>query len=97
MPADTDLSIASRLSAAFPALRALPAKVFEHIAATATVRRVPRGEILFTHGDPCRALPFLLSGQVRVTRTTADGKSIQLYTILPGEACVVSNGALLGR
>ena len=87
---------AQRLAAAFPALRALPAKVFQRLADSAITRNEPRGATLFTRGDPCPALPFLLSGVVRVLRTTPEGKSIQLYTILPGEACVVSNGALLG-
>lgn len=91
-PADT----AKRLSEAFPALRSLPARVFDRLASAATLRKVARGETLFTRGDPCPALPFLLSGQVSVLRTTAEGKSIRLYSILPGEACVVSNGALLG-
>lgn len=94
MPANENL--AQRLNAAFPALRQLPPHVIDHLAAAAALRKVPRGGTLFTRGDPCTALPFLLSGQVSVLRTTADGKSIQLYTILPGEACVVSNGALLG-
>ena len=88
--------LSERLRAAFPALRALPLPVFTRLADAAVLRRVPRGETLFSRGDPCAALPFLLAGQVRVLRTTAEGKSIQLYTILPGEACVVSNGALLG-
>lgn len=96
MSVPPDLSTAARLSAAFPALRALPAQVFERLAATATLRRVARDEILFTRGDPCAALPFLLSGKVRIMRSTPQGKTIQLYTVLPGEACVVSNGALLG-
>ncbi len=87
---------AQRLAAAFPALRALPANVFQRLADSALTRSAPRGTTLFTRGDPCAALPFLLAGQVRVLRTTPEGKSIQLYTILPGEACVVSNGALLG-
>ena len=88
--------MALRLSNAFPALSKLPPHVFQRIAAAAIPRKVARGETLFTRGDPCPALPFLLSGQVRVLRTTPEGKSIQLYTILPGEACVVSSGALLG-
>ena len=96
MSVPTAPNIAGLLSAAFPALRALPHQVFERLAAAATVQRVARGETLFTRGDPCPALPFLLSGQVRIMRTTPEGKSIQLYTVLPGEACVVSNGALLG-
>lgn len=85
-----------RLSSAFPALRALPPKLFERLTAAAAFRFAPRGTILFTRGDPCPALPFLLTGQVRITRTNAEGKTIGLYTILPGEACVISNGALLG-
>ena len=87
---------AQRLREVFPALGALPTQLFKRVADAAELRCMPRGATLFTRGDPCSALPFLLAGQVRVLRTTAEGKSIQLYTILPGEACVVSNGALLG-
>jgi len=85
-----------RLAAAFPALAELPAHVRDRAIASAQLRRVIRGEVLFAKGDPCPALPFLLSGAVSVQRATADGKTIQLYTIQPGETCVVSNGALLG-
>jgi CRP/FNR family transcriptional regulator len=98
MPNQTEApsALPARLTAAFPALRALPAPVLARLARSAQLRRLPRGTVLFERGDPCAALPFLLSGQVRVTRATGDGKSIQLYTVLPGEVCVVSNGALLG-
>ena len=66
--------MALRLRNAFPALSKLPPHVFERIAAAAIPRKVARGETLFTRGDPCLALPFLLSGQVRVLRTTPEGK-----------------------
>ncbi|MFN0162893.1 MAG: Crp/Fnr family transcriptional regulator [Burkholderiales bacterium] len=92
----TELSMQDRLVRAFPALRALPATVLTRIAQTAELRRARRGEVLFDRGDPCAALPFLLSGQVRVTRATGEGRSIMLYSVLPGEVCVVSNGVLLG-
>ena len=70
-----------RLAAAFPALAELPAHVRDRAIASAQLRRVIRGEVLFAKGDPCPALPFLLSGAVSVQRATADGKTIQ--TTLP--------------
>ena len=91
-----ETSIQDRLLAAFPALRTLPPAVIDRIARAATLKRASRGTVMFSRGDPCPDLPFLLSGRVRVLRTTPQGKSIQLYTVLAGETCVVSNGALLG-
>jgi CRP/FNR family cyclic AMP-dependent transcriptional regulator len=43
------------------------------------------GEVVFVQGDIGRALFILESGRVELTRTGADGKSVLLYTLKPGE------------
>jgi CRP/FNR family transcriptional regulator, anaerobic regulatory protein len=55
---------------------------------------VPAGTVLFTEHEPCKGFPLLLEGEVRVSRTSADGRSLELYRIGPGELCLVSSACL---
>lgn len=93
----TDPALNQRLLATFPRLAALSPAALERVVASARLRREPAGAVLFSPGDPCEHLPFLLEGQVGVYRLHADGKRILLYTVLAGESCIVSSGALLGH
>ena len=49
---------------------------------------------LFEAGAPCRGFPLVLGGEIRVTHSSRDGRSVELYRVSPGEACVVSTAAL---
>lgn len=51
----------------------VPAPVIDRIAAETTELHVPRGEILFTRGDPCRGFYLVIYGQVKLSLTTPDG------------------------
>ncbi len=89
--------LADRLLAAFPRLAGLSSQALRRLVEAGRLRREPAGAVLFSPGDPCEHLPFLLSGQVGVYRLHPDGKRILLYTVLAGESCIVSSGALLGH
>lgn len=62
-------------------------------------KTVGRGEVILSEGEPARALYFLVSGVVKVFKTSAEGKEQILYLIRPGEsfndAPVFSGGANL--
>lgn len=58
---------------------------------------VDSGTVLFEQHTPCRAFPFVLSGEVRVASTNADGRSLELYRVGTGEMCVVSATCLYGE
>ena len=45
-----------------------------------------RGEIILFEGEPAKALYFVVSGVVKVFKTSADGKEQILYLIRPGES-----------
>jgi CRP/FNR family transcriptional regulator len=90
-------ALADRLLAAFPRLAGLSPAALDRLVAAGRLRREPTGTVLFSPGDPCEHLPFLLGGQVGVYRLHPDGKRILLYTVLAGESCIVSSGALLGH
>ena len=55
---------------------------------------VPGGTVLFSENDPCRGFPLLLEGEVRVFRPSADGRSLELYRLAPGEMCLVSSASI---
>ncbi|MBL8381804.1 MAG: Crp/Fnr family transcriptional regulator [Burkholderiales bacterium] len=59
-----------------------------------TVARISSGTRVFDAGQPCEGFPLVLEGGVRVARGTADGRTLELYRVTPGEMCIVSAGCL---
>jgi CRP/FNR family transcriptional regulator len=55
---------------------------------------VPGGTVLFSENDACRGFPLLLEGEVRVSRSSADGRTLELYRLAPGEMCLVSSASI---
>ena len=55
------------------------------IAAAASVRRAPRGTVLFKQGDASSELNLLVDGWVRVTHLTRDGDQIGLRFMRRGD------------
>lgn len=55
---------------------------------------VPAGTVLFEEHAPCQGFPLLLEGEVKVSRSSGDGRSLELYRISPGELCLVSSSCL---
>ncbi len=58
---------------------------------------VPAGTLLFAEGAPCAGFPFVLEGEIRVVRLAGNGRSLELYRVLPGEICVVSAMGLIAH
>ena len=56
-----------------PFFAGVPAAVIDRIAADTTEMHVPRGEILFTRGDPCRGFYLVIYGQVKLSLVTPEG------------------------
>ncbi len=55
---------------------------------------VPAGTVLFDENAPCRGFPLVLTGEVKVSRHSGDGRSLELYRVVPGELCLVSSACL---
>ncbi len=49
------------------------------------IRTVDRGEILFLQGDPANGFYTLLSGLIRIYKSSPDGKEYTLHTIRSGQ------------
>lgn len=55
---------------------------------------VPGGTTLFNEHEPCKGFPLVLQGEVRVSRSSGDGRSLELYRVVPGELCLASSACL---
>ncbi len=55
---------------------------------------VPANTVLFSENTPCQGFPLVLSGEIKVSRNSADGRSLELYRVVPGELCLVSSACL---
>lgn len=68
---------------------------FDLLRDRARVVAAPAGTVVFRPGEPCQSLVLLTQGTVRVRMVSESGREIQLYRVLPGEACVMSVACLL--
>jgi CRP-like cAMP-binding protein len=68
-----------------PLFRDLPAAVLEHLGSYMKTRKVERGAAIFAKGDPGTGLMGVLSGAVKVSVASADGKDIVLNVFHEGE------------
>jgi CRP/FNR family transcriptional regulator len=59
--------------------------------------QVPAGTELFSENAPCRGFPLVLEGEVKVSRHSGDGRSLELYRVVPGELCLVSSACLFRK
>lgn len=55
---------------------------------------VPAGAALFNENAACQGFPLVLEGEVKVSRHSADGRSLELYRVVPGELCLASSASL---
>jgi len=89
--------IRTRLVELYPALRSLPAKRLDELLEEALVRTAPAGTIVFDERNACQAFPLLVEGTIRVSKVAQNGREMQLYRVVPGEACMLSSSCLLGN
>lgn len=86
----------SRILQQYPMLQELPTAELEAMLMTASLMALPAGTVMFDENQPCRGFPLLLSGSLRVIKSAANGRELQLYRVLPGESCILTSSCLLG-
>lgn len=70
---------------ASPFFQHLSAEELDEILGFAVERRVPKGTVIFSKGDPGTSMMSVLAGRVRASSVSADGKEVTLNVIGPGE------------
>ncbi len=92
-----DAGTRERLVTLYPALEGLPPQHLERLLADSQILRAHAGAVLFDEDSPCQAFPLLVQGTIRVSKTGANGRELQLYRVVPGEACILTSSCLLGQ
>jgi CRP/FNR family transcriptional regulator, cyclic AMP receptor protein len=65
--------------------RSLPPPELDSVLARAAVRRISRGEAILRRGDPNAGMAVIVTGRVRVSVISEDGKEVTLSVLGPGE------------
>ena len=79
--------------ALYPAL-AQVVPTLDALGSTLGALTVPTGTVLFSENSPCQGFPLVLEGEVKVSRHSSDGRSLELYRVVPGELCLASSACL---
>lgn len=80
----------------YPCLKDLSGDLLLQLVAQ-PVFEVPAGAALFEEHSPCAGFPLVLGGAVEVHKQAANGRRLRLYSVLPGESCVITQACLLGQ
>lgn len=76
--------------ARFPFYRELSDPVRAQIEAAARLETFPARTQIFSEGDPCVVVPLLGEGTLRVFMRGESGREITLYSVEPGETCLLT-------
>lgn len=76
--------------AKFPFYQEIPEAVRAQFDASARIETLPARTQIFSEGDPCRAVPLLGDGALRVFMRGESGREITLYNVAPGETCLLT-------
>jgi CRP/FNR family transcriptional regulator len=80
-------------AALYPALAQVTPSLKE-LGPSISPMSVPTGTVLFDENAPCMGFPLVLEGEIKVARHSGDGRSLELYRVVPGELCLVSSACL---
>lgn len=85
MPAPMTMLAGRMMLEASPLFRGLPAASLQRIASLAVQRSYRTGEIVFSQGDPGDALYGVVTGRIRISAGTTEGKELYLNVMEPGD------------
>lgn len=78
----------------YPALAKVAPAPGELNARGGAFLQVPAATPLFETGMACQGFPLVMTGEIKVFRSSPDGRSLELYRVSPGELCLVSCASL---
>ncbi len=79
----------------FPGLSRLSTELRQYLTDNSRVIDIPIDTVIFGPGKPPEQLLLLLSGTVRVQKTSETGREIVLYRVHAGESCVLTTACLM--
>ncbi|MDR3371902.1 Crp/Fnr family transcriptional regulator [Rhodoferax sp.] len=77
----------------YPSLKEVQPSLAD-VSAVLQPMTVPADTVLFSENAACQGFPLVLDGEIKVSRHSGDGRSLELYRVVPGELCLVSSASL---
>lgn len=91
-----DTSIRSRARSTFTFLRQGDTALEDAFFDAAQSRSLAADQFMAMEGDPCHALPLVMSGHARVYTMGDQGREVTLYRMVAGESCILTASCILG-
>jgi CRP/FNR family transcriptional regulator len=82
---------------AFPVFHNSSNALISDFLASARQQSFPEDRQVYTEGDACSAIAFLISGEIRVFKIGEAGREITLYDIHRGETCILNASCILSE
>jgi CRP/FNR family transcriptional regulator len=79
----------------FTGFKDAPEALADRLVSVSARKGFPEGLQIYTEGDACQAIAFVISGEIRVYKTGETGREITLYEIGPGETCILNASCIL--
>lgn len=77
----------------YPSLKEVQPSLAE-VSAMLPPMTVPADTVLFSENATCQGFPLVIEGEIKVSRNSGDGRSLELYRVVAGELCLVSSASL---
>ena len=95
-PVNSSCSLAERFET-FPFFGGISAAGQRLLCDRATPSHFGADDLLLTEGNECQALLLVERGGIRVYKISPSGREITLYTVEPGESCVLGTSCVVNR
>ena len=83
----------AQVTSLYPSLMAVQPGLAE-VSALLPPMTVPADTVLFSENATCQGFPLVIEGEIKVSRNSSDGRSLELYRVVAGELCLVSSASL---
>jgi len=81
----------------FPGLNSIDNPAWNKMLERSKPVALNKGQIIFRDGESCKNYLFIISGIIRVHKTTKDGHEIILYRLRTGQVCEITTTCLLAN
>lgn len=79
----------------YPVLAKLEAKQLDTALKNAVIYRYKAGQQMWTEEEKIDHFPFVLKGHGRVYKLAPNGRELHLYSVGPGDSCVLATGSMV--
>ncbi len=81
----------------YPFLREIPAPILDQTLEGADLVKIPAGTLMWDESFKINTFPFVIKGSGRVFKIAGNGRELHLYTVGPGDACVIASNSLMSN